>query len=170
MEEVIIEKPATWENLKITKDLNKPDPKKSKNIYICSNDPKMNYTFKAKENADEDPSSLVITPREKFDYGVVIKKGEKETEDWTGTLDTTAPISYATIKDPKLGEEWYRKKFPNLPEEFYGVIARYTWGQPQTKKSIKNEKKKYEKKDKPKGKEPPQGLQVLKGKFIVDFN
>tara|TARA_R110002074_G_scaffold328293_2_gene498770 strand:+ start:2433 stop:2945 length:513 start_codon:yes stop_codon:yes gene_type:complete len=170
MEDVIMEKPVDWDNLNVTKDLNNVKPTKSKNIYICSNEPKLNYTFTSKENADEDPSKLVITPREAFDYGVVIKKGEEETEDNVGTLDTTAPISYASIKEPSLGEEWYRKKFPNLPDEFYGVIARYTWGNPQTKKSIKNEKKKYEKKDKPKGKEPPQGLQVLKGKFVVDFS
>tara|TARA_R100000655_G_scaffold29997_1_gene60596 strand:+ start:868 stop:1383 length:516 start_codon:yes stop_codon:yes gene_type:complete len=159
------------ENLKVVKDLNKIDTTtKSKRVYVCSNDERLNYVFTKKETADEDPSMLEIIPQEKFDYGVVIKKGEPETDKSVGTLDETQPISYTHIKHPEDGEKWYRQKFPNLPEEFYGVIARYTWGQPQTKKSIKNETKKYEKKDKAKGKEPPQGLKVLQGKFMVKFD
>ena len=151
------------ESLKINKSLDTPNI--SKNIYIVSDDPRLNYTI---TDNTKDPSELSIIPREKFDYGVVVKKGEEETEDSVGTLDETLPISYTTIKDPVVGEKWYRNKYPNLPEDFYGVIARYTWGQPQTKKSIKNEKKKYEKK---KGKDkPPQGLSVLQGKFELNFD
>ena len=96
-----------------------------------------------------------------------LKKGEPETENSVGTLDETKPLSYTCIKTPEQGELWYRQKYPDLPEDFYGIIARYTWGQPQTKKSIRNEVKKIKKNPK---KPIPQGLTVLKGKFSVTFD
>ena len=117
-------------------------PLKSKSVprtYVACNDDRMNYTFCQKDDAMENPSLPELVGRELFDYGVVIKKGEPETEDSIGTLDTIVPISYANIKNPLEGEEFYRHKFPNLPEEFYGIIARYTWGEKFTKKSLKNE-------------------------------
>jgi hypothetical protein len=144
------------------------DNKTCKRTYICCNDPRLNYVFTTKQLADDDPSLPVVIERDRFDYGVVIKKGEEETEDNVGTLDEVVPLSYAQIKKPEQGEEWYRNKYPNLPEDFYGIIARYTWGHKFTKKEIKNEKKKYERK---KGKkEPPVGLSILKGKHTISFD
>ncbi len=135
--------------------------------YISSNDSRLNYTFCKEEDIKEKNNLPEIIGREMFDYGVVIKEGEKETEKDCGTLDTTAPLSYASINDAKSGELWYRETYPDLPEDFYGIIARYTWGQPQTKKSIKNEVKKIKKNPK---KPIPQGLTILKGKFSVSFD
>tara|TARA_R110002110_G_scaffold49946_2_gene148190 strand:- start:1118 stop:1582 length:465 start_codon:yes stop_codon:yes gene_type:complete len=152
--------------LAVNRDINKP--KKVNKIYISSNDERLNYSFGNKSDIIEDPSCMMRIERDQYDYGVIVKKGEEETDESIGTLDCCMPLSYTSIKDPKDGEVWYRDKYPNLPDDFYGVIARYTWGQPQTKKSIKNEKKKYEKKKKKN--RPPQGLSVLKGDFEVDFN
>jgi hypothetical protein len=135
--------------------------------YISSNDSRLNYTFCKEEDIKEKNNLPEIIGREMFDYGVVIKEGKKETETDCGTLDTIAPLSYASINDPKSGELWYRETYPDLPEDFYGIIARYTWGQPQTKKSIKNEVKKIKKNPK---KPIPQGLTILKGKFSVSFD
>ena len=135
--------------------------------YISATDSRLNYTFCKEEDIQEKNNLPEIIGREMLDYGVVIKKGEKETDNNTGTLDTTAPLSYATINDPKSGELWYRETYPDLPEDFYGIIARYTWGQPQTKKSIRNEVKKIKKNPK---KPIPQGLTVLKGKFSGTFD
>ena len=162
--------PEPQPKLNIEKDLQDITQKTGKKIYVCSNDPRLNYTFMKSEIAIEDPSSMVIIPRDKFDYGVILSKGQDETDKWVGSLDETIPISYAQIKDASKGEEWYKAKYPNLPEEFYGVIARYTWGTPQTKKSIKNEKKKYEKKKDKKNVKVPQGLWIKKGKFLLDFD
>ena len=53
-------------------------------------------------------------------------------------------------------------------EEFYGIIARYTWGVPFTKKEVKNTTKKIQRKGK--GKEVPQGFSMVKGKFMVEFD
>tara|TARA_R100000149_G_C5864891_1_gene129869 strand:- start:701 stop:1171 length:471 start_codon:yes stop_codon:yes gene_type:complete len=135
--------------------------------YIACNDERLNYTFCKKEDIDKVNTLPDLIGREMFDYGVVIKKGEPETENNVGTLDEVAPISYATINNPVEGEEWYRHKFPNLPEEFYGIIARYTWGDKFTKKSLKNEIKKAKKKPK---RPLPQGLTMMKGSFTLSFD
>jgi hypothetical protein len=136
--------------------------------YVVADDPRMNYTFIKPENIEKQKPKLpLIIARDLFDYGVVIKKGEPETEDSVGTLDTIVPTSYAQIKKPDKGEEWYRTKYPNLPEDFYGIIARYTWGVPFTKKEVRNTTKKIKKKDK---KEVPQGFSMVKGSFSLDFD
>jgi hypothetical protein len=136
--------------------------------YIVADDPRMNYTFIKPENIEtQKPKLPEVIARDLFDYGVVIKKGEPETEDSVGTLDTIVPASYAQIKNPLKGEEWYRAKYPNLPDDFYGIIARYTWGAPFTKKEVKNTVKKIKKKDK---KEVPQGFSMVKGSFQLDFD
>ena len=151
-------------------DINPLADKKVPRTYISCSDERLNYTFCIKEEIQTDTRLPEIIGRELFDYGVVIKKGDPQTDESVGTLDTIVPISYTSIKDPIEGEEFYRQKFPNLPEEFYGIIARYTWGEKFTKKSLKNEIKKYERKGKKKGKPLPQGLTCLKGKFNVSFD
>ena len=136
--------------------------------YICADDPRLNYTFIKPENIEKQKPKLPhILERDLIDYGVVIKKGEPETEESVGTLDEVVPMSYAQIRDAHCGEEWYRAKYPNLPEEFYGIIARYTWGEPFTKKEIKNTTKKMKKNPK---KEAPQGFSMVKGKFELSFD
>ena len=135
--------------------------------YIVADDPRMNYIFVKPENIEtQKPKPPQVIARDLFDYGVVIKKGEEESIDSVGTLDTVVPISYAQIHKPEQGEEWYRAKYPDLPEEFYGIIARYTWGAPFTKKEIKNTTKKIKKKKK----EIPQGFSMVKGKFELSFD
>lgn len=148
-------------------DVVKLEEKLCPRTYISATDSRFNYTFCKEEDIKEKNNLPEIVGREMIDYGVVIKKGQEETDDNVGTLDTIAPLSYATITDPVAGELWYRETYPDLPEDFYGIIARYTWGQPQTKKSIKNETKKLRKNPK---KPIPQGLSVLKGKFAVSFD
>lgn len=136
--------------------------------YICADDPRMNYTFIKPENIEtQKPKLPEVLARDLFDYGVVRKKGDPETEDSVGTLDDVVPISYAQIKKPEQGEEWYRAKYPDLPEDFYGIIARYTWGVPFTKKEVRNTTKKIKKKGK---KEVPQGFSMVKGEFELDFS
>ena len=135
--------------------------------YISATDSRLNYTFCKEEDIKEKNNLPEVIGREMIDYGVVIKKGEEASEDNVGTLDTITPMTYAGITNTTDGEQWYRDTYPNLPEDFYGIIARYTWGQPLTKKSIKNEVKKVRKNPK---KPIPQGLTCLKGKFSVTFD
>lgn len=151
----------------IMTDRDNPDPVKVSK-YIFTTDERINYTFvKPEEIENHAPRLPEMICRELFDYGVVIKKGEPETEDSVGTLDTAVPLSYATINNTHDGEDWYREKYPDLPDEFYGIIARYTWGVPFTKKEIKNTTKKINRK---KTDKVPQGFSMVKGKFEVQFD
>ena len=54
--------------------------------------------------------------------------------------------------------------YPRIPDDLIPIIARYHWGEPITKKGIRNEKKKIIKK----GKEQ-KGLQIKKGPVFVEF-
>tara|TARA_R110002153_G_scaffold185679_3_gene338803 strand:- start:1642 stop:2121 length:480 start_codon:yes stop_codon:yes gene_type:complete len=148
-------------------DVVKLENKLCPRTYISATDSRFNYTFCKEEDILEKNNLPEVIGREKIDYGVVIKKGEEDKDNIIGTLDTIAPMSYAGITNPDEGEVWYRESMPNLPEDFYGIIARYTWGQPQTKKSIKQETKKMKKNPK---KPIPQGLSVMKGKFSLAFD
>ena len=134
--------------------------------YIKSNDPRMDYVFIKPENIEKQiPKLPEVIERDLFDYGIVIRKGEPETDLSVGTLDEVVPCSYTQIKKPDEGEEWYRSKYPNLPEDFYGIIARYTWGVPFTKKEVRNTVKKIKK-----GKDAPMGFSMVKGSFELDFS
>ena len=54
-----------------------------------------------------------------------------------------------------------------LPDEYYGVMARYSTGNPITKKEVKNSIKKVKKNSK---KQLPVGMSVATGNFTVDFD
>ena len=148
-------------------DIVKLENKLCPRTYISATDTRLNYTFCKVEDIMEKNNLPDVLPRDKIDYGVVLKKGIEDNDNIIGTLDTIAPMSYAGITTPDNGELWYRETMPNLPEDFYGIIARYTWGQPQTKKSIKQETKKMKKNPK---KPIPQGLSVMKGTFSLSFD
>ena len=73
------------------------------------------------------------------------------------------PISFLQIKTEEEGVEWYKQHYPQIPDDLLPVIARYHWGEPMTKKGLKNERKKIIKKAE------KQGIQVKKGGFVVKF-
>ena len=81
------------------------------------------------------------------------------------------PISFLTIKEGEIdkGKEWYLNRFPKLPEPMAELMAKYNWGdlKYQTKKKIKNDKKKATKKGKS---YEPLAFKVEQGKFIVRFD
>ena len=117
--------------------------------YIQSNDSRLNYCFINKDQLEDKVNLRPVLPewldKDLIDYDIVVKK-EDDDDNHTvgmGKLDTTLPASYCAIKTVEDGIGWYRQKHPNLPEEFYEVIAKYTWGQedkPDVKKA-KNKRK-----------------------------
>jgi len=133
----------------------------SRNILIQSNDPAFNYAF-LKGNDIEDFHELPeIISMSQYDYGFKRDDGDENT------LPNITPASLLMcsrrLEDV---EEWYRQKHPNLPNEYYGVMARYSTGQLLTKKEAKNAIKRADKKKI----EPPVGLQMNRGKFSVSFD
>ena len=135
--------------------------------YVISSDSRLNYCFIKKDqledNVDLRPALPNWLDKDLIDYDIVVKK-EDDDDNFTcgmGKLDTTLPASYCAIKNVEDGIAWYREKHPELPEEFYEVIAKYTWGQedkPDVKKAKKKRKNRVDK------------LKVSKGKFEVQFD
>ena len=133
--------------------------------YIVSSDSRLNYCFIKKDQLEDDlrPALPEWLDKDLIDYDIVVKK-EDDDDNFTcgmGKLDTTLPASYCAIKNVEDGIAWYREKHPELPEEFYEVIAKYTWGQedkPDVKKAKKKRKNRVDK------------LKVSKGKFEVQFD
>ena len=135
--------------------------------YIQSNDSRLNYCFIKKDQLEDNVNLRPALPewldKDLIDYDIVVKK-EDDDDNHTvgmGKLDTTLPASYCAIKTIEEGMCWYRQKHPNLPEEFYEVIARYTWGQ-EDKHDVKKVKNKRKNKS--------QQLKVSKGQFKVPFD
>ena len=134
---------------------------KSRNVIIQSNDPAFNYTFLKKNDIDGFHQLPEVIGLNQYDYGF---KRDDGTPD---TLPNITPASLLMMSDNLQNtEEWFRQKHPNLPEEYYGVMARYSTGTLLTKKEAKNAIKKSKKK----GKELPVGLTMNTGKFEVSFD
>ena len=136
--------------------------KKSRNILIKSNDPRFNFGIHNEEDIDNFHKLSDIIDLTKYDYCVKTDDGD-ETR-----LPSLVPISQAQagerLEDLAL---WFKEKYPRLPDEYHGILARYSTGQLMTKKQTKNELKKLAKKP---NKTPPVGLEIRQGKFQVDFN
>jgi hypothetical protein len=132
-------------------------------IQIDSTDDRMNYLFVKKEDVED----KIFKPKEyldldRIDYGVIVEKGEPETDDSLGTFDKTLPASFFKVKTVEEGVEYYLRKNPDLPEDVAEIMARYTFGDKQEKKKEEPKTKKKKKKiDK---------FEVKHGKFVVDFS
>ena len=139
--------------------------KKARNVLITSNDPRFNYTFQPEEDIDKFNEIPDIITMNRYDYS--FKRDDGEVENNFKKLPTLTPASMLSCANSLEDMEgWYAAKFPNLPEEYYGIMARYSLGQPLTKKQTKNELKKMNKKNK----EPPVGMKVATGKFRLKFD
>ncbi len=126
------------------------------NTYLNNQvDPKLSYMFgKAEPEYNEFLSDI-----KSYDYQVpaeVLNKTSK-VEHKEGL-----PLSFLQIKTEEEGIEWYAKNYPKIPEELLPIIARHHWGEPITKKGLKNEKKKIEKKLHKQGLKREDGPVVLK--------
>ena len=135
--------------------------RKSRNVLIQSNDPAFNYAFLNSKDIDDFHSLPEIIGMGQYDYS--FKRDDGDETKLPGLTPASLLMSSRTLEDTA---EWYRHKHPNLPEEYYGVMARYSTGQLLTKKEAKNAIKKAKKK----GKELPVGLQMKTGNFSLKFN
>ena len=134
---------------------------KSRNVLIQSNDPAFNYAFLKGNDLDNFHELPEIIGMGQYDYS--FKRDEGDKNNLPNLTPASLLMSSQNLEDT---EEWYRQKHPNLPEEYYGIMARYSTGQLLTKKEAKNAIKKSKKK----GKEPPVGLQMRTGNFSVNFD
>ena len=144
----------------------KLDLKKCRNVLIQSNDPRFNYIVLKKDDIDNFNETPEIIPLHKYDYSFKVDEGDE------AKLPKLTPASLAmsstSLEDL---EGWYAAKYPKLPNEYHGIMARYSSGQLLTKKQTKNTLKKSKKKNK----DLPVGFKVYENikkeppNFTIDF-
>ena len=141
----------------------KAELKKCRNVLIQSNDPRFNYAVLKKDDIDNYSSETPqIIPLNKYDYSFKMTEGDDKE------LPKLSPASLVMSKDNLEDvEAWYAAKYPRLPSEYHGIMARYSSGQLLTKKETKNALKKMKKKP---NKELPVGMSIAYGKFNVSFD
>jgi len=140
----------------------KSELKKCRNVLIQSNDPRFNYSILKKDDIDNFEKQPQIVTLNQYDYSFKTTEGDDKE------LPKLTPISLAMSRDNlEEVEDWYAAKFPRLPSEYHGIMARYSTGQLLTKKETKNALKKMKKKP---DKEAPIGLEIAQGKFKLEFD
>jgi len=142
--------------------MNKKELQKSKHIFIQSNDPRFNYGFHRENDIKEFQKQPDIINLAQYDYSFVREPGSDNK--LPELISTTELASFQNLEDM---EEFYRQKHPNLPDEYFGIMARYSTGNPITKKEVKNSIKKSKKNP---NKALPVGLQMTSGEFTISFD
>ena len=143
----------------------KNDIARASNILIASNDYRFNYQFTKKtdnlEKLLEAKETPMMIPMNKYDYSVKIDKGDDKY------LPKLCPLSLASCGNNLEDlEAFYASKFPRLPSEYHGILARYSSGQLITKKEVRNSLKKSKKKNT----ELPVGLSIAKKDISLFFD
>ena len=135
---------------------------KSKHVFIQSNDPRFNYGFHKEDDIEEFNKQPEVINLAQYDYSFVRTEGSDNK--LPELISTSELASFQNLDDM---EEFYRQKHPNLPDEYYGVMARYSTGNPITKKEVKNSIKKVKKNPK---KALPTGMSVAYGDYTLSFD
>ena len=127
------DKPQT--NLDTDYIMNAHNPVNGNRYLINPNNDKMSFTFGTGEEKE-------TTDFDKFDYEVSAETLNKKRTDGKEIHKEGLPLSFIHIDNEEDGINWYKKNYPKIPDDLLPIIARYNWGDPITKKAIKNEKKK----------------------------
>ena len=110
------------------------------NTYLINpTDDKMSYTIGTGIEKE-------MTDISKYDFEVPAEVLNEGRSDGKKIHKEGLPLSFIQIKSEEEGVEWYKIHYPKIPDDLLPIIARYHWGDPITKKSVKNEKKKLRKK------------------------
>tara|TARA_R100000388_G_scaffold94665_1_gene82653 strand:- start:3467 stop:3913 length:447 start_codon:yes stop_codon:yes gene_type:complete len=138
---------------------------KASNVLIASNDFRFNYQFTNNEEKLEkfleSQETPVMIPMDRYDYSLRVDSGDDNS------LPTLCPLSLASCgSNLEDMEAFYAAKFPRLPSEYHGILARYSAGKPFTKKEVRNTIKKSKKKNQ----ELPVGLSIAKKNISLSFD
>ena len=133
------------------------------NVIIESReDPRINFTFMKKDDILNFHKNPDILYTDCLNYDVKVKDGDDSM------LDSVVPLNYFDIDNVEDGKLWFQQKYPNLPEEYWEIMAKYQFDEPFTKKQLKNAVKKLSKKGKTK--ENIEGLKITRNKFSINFD
>lgn len=90
---------------------------------IQSDGGKLDYIIGTKgKEQDIKSKGVVYISGDKVDYEVPVPDNLKHKH------KESLPLSYLQIKSLDEGESWYEKRFPELPDELYPLMARYSFG------------------------------------------
>ena len=120
----------------------------------------MNYEFGTSKPNKYQEYSLI----NKYDYEMSADFLNTQRSDGKEIHKDALPLSFIQITNEKEGALWYKTNYPKIPDDLIPIIARYHWGEPITKKCIRNEKKKIIKKSEQKG------LKIEHKKVFVEFD
>ena len=139
--------------------------------YIMADDSRLNYCFVKPEELSNPNKDLKVEwnelDRRQIDYGVVVEKGEPETEDSVGTLDKTMSSSLLCVKNEEDAISWYKDTHPTLPDGMAEIFAKYHFGEKEQEGDKKERQEKLKKRRK---KKHLNKLRVRQGKFVVKFD
>jgi len=124
-------------------------------------DPAMNYTINKNLTVEPPKEYSIIN---KYDYELSADYLNSQRNDGKELHKDALPLSFIQINNERDGALWYKNNYPRIPDDLIPIIARYHWGEPITKKSIRNEKKKIIKKANQKG------LKIEHKKVSVEFD
>ena len=138
----------------ILSNQDRADLSRARNVLVASNDNRFDYHFvKHQEDIDNFDQTPVIITMDRYDYSV------KRDEGSDMKLPSLCPLSLASCQNNLEDmEAFYAAKFPRLPSEYHGILARYSSGDILTKKDIKNTIKRSNKKNR----ELPVGFTIAK--------
>ena len=131
-------------------------------IIESSDDPRINFTFMKKDDIMNFHKNPDILYTDCLNYDVKVKDGDDTF------LDKVVPLNFFDINNVDDGKLWFQQKYPNLPEEYWEIMAKYQFEEPFTKKQLKNAVKRLKKKGNTK--ENLEGLKITKNKFIINFD
>ena len=105
------------------------------NVIIESkDDPRINFTFMKKDDILNFHNNPDILYTDCLNYGIKVKDGENTHNG----LDDIVPLDFFGIDNIVDGKAWFKQKYPQLPEEYWEIMAKYQFDEPFTKKQLKN--------------------------------
>lgn len=147
------------------------EPTESSHVMLTT-DERCNYVCGSKgikEDMERIRDNFSVIDSSRVDYNIVTEKDIKAQEEFTDNcIDKRNSLSYMSVTTVEEGELWYRKHFPQIPDDLYPVMARWNFGDLSeiTKKDIKNDKKRLARGKKAK---VCKGLEVKKGPIVLKF-
>lgn len=133
------------------------------NVIIESrDDPRINFTFMKKEDILNFHKNPDILYTDGLNYGIKIK------DSVDNRMEEIVSLDFFNINNLDDGKAWFKQKYPQLPEEYWEIMAKYQFDEPFTKKQLKNAVKRLSKKGNTK--ENIEGLKINRNKVLLDFN
>ena len=146
---------------------------------IITDDPRLNYMIAKPDPSEFEPlpegvcgiaPNTSTTTIDKYDFYVPLPDDPAVKS----VHEEPLLLSFLQIKEGDIdaGMNWYRHHYPKLPDELIEIMARYNFGDLKyaTRKSIRNNTKKFKKKNNNTNPDFTKGLTKTEGPIVVQFD